>query len=580
MNLKTWYSGMKIPSFVNRSATEKFVTSTLGLFLSMIDDKKTYPDIVLSDDIDTGAVSFEEKKVFLSRKYIDPDPMNRLNHNASEEASMTAMIGTCIHEFNHIRLTQISPKELWNRQVPKIDECAFLEAIFQIVEDIYIDSFGFEIITTRWIFEARQNYLFTHSDYDAAAKEMPNEIKSVEDFANAINVLVFLKNFSIPLHPINSLHQALIKMFLGSQHINSVDDRFAHAAKIRDFMIKDIPKEETSDYQKKESEGGENDGDIESAIEMLSKMLISNFVQTASHQKELSKPGKQLEKIIKNFNSDGRVNLIELKASDFEKVGFYVSKVRSGTCLDKLDTRYSEFANMIQARTLVNRPYGMQSNRGRNIRQLYRIASDCKIFAERVEFDGIGPQEIIFLLDCSGSMGSNDKDTKSIQAVFAAVQGLQNSRHRVAVYGHSADIRINFSKFNVVVYCFKDFDDSIDNLRNQFDYYYKNGHSMQCSNNDEFAVEYVVGKFSTIPNKKTLIIVSDGVPSGSLTTGVGSTARKISSIRNHLPHIKIVSISIDRAAFQPNNKIYGSDNNFCNEDPNVVLNVIESICES
>lgn len=78
------------------------------------------------------------------------------------------------------------------------------------------------------------------------------------------------------------------------------------------------------------------------------------------------------------------------------------------------------------------------------------------------------------------------------------------------------------------------------------------------------------------PGKKTIIVFSDGQPSSNITKGTGATKKIVEHLRA-TTDINIVSISIDKSAIEPNNIIYGNENNFFSEDPSVVIKVIEQI---
>lgn len=189
----------------------------------------------------------------------------------------------------------------------------------------------------------------------------------------------------------------------------------------------------------------------------------------------------------------------------------------------------------------------------------------------------LGEQEIIILVDCSGSMTYGSKYVKAYNAARGAARSLQQSRHRVAVYGHTADLELFGQMSGLVIYKFKDFDDSTGTLDHRITTVNK-VYSL-ANNDDAGAIEYIGAKFSSRPNKKTLIVISDGSPAShriGTWDGIEKTKLEVDKLRAN--GINVLSISIDKDAINPNNEIYGTDNNTANNDPNVVATLIDKIC--
>jgi nitric oxide reductase activation protein len=228
----------------------------------------------------------------------------------------------------------------------------------------------------------------------------------------------------------------------------------------------------------------------------------------------------------------------------------------------------------------------LDTNRGHAIRKLHRIATDQKIFAERVEFQSYSPQQVIILVDYSGSMqapvswssygGWESRLEKAIQAAAGAALGLVEGRCEVAVYGHTADWPYSHC---VTIYQFKSFRDPVENLAFRLDPNDDVSGSLTHENRDGYALEYIAKKFQG-PKRKRLIHISDGAPAARNYSGLAANQHcksVVDAVR--AKGIEVTSISITEEARKANDFIYGKNNNIYNQDPNVVELVIRSMYE-
>lgn len=244
----------------------------------------------------------------------------------------------------------------------------------------------------------------------------------------------------------------------------------------------------------------------------------------------------------------------------------------------EMDKRYTKLSQVALQRASANLGYSNNQNRGRELRQINRIITDRKIFANRLPTDTLQPMEIIILLDCSGSMVqyNHNKLLPASMATLGAATGLISGRCIVSVYGHTAD-KLGAVK-TVNIYALLKNGESPTTLAKRLAYL---NHSQPCSyNRDGYALYEMSKKFSAQKRKKVILVISDGLPNGSDSSYDGfaaqaHTKQMVQSIRKS--GIEVFSLSIDTEAYSGNNYIYGSENNVCNTDPNVIDTMIRDL---
>lgn len=636
ITISSWYTGIKIPAFSQKVEISKFVTNTLGLMVATIKRKySSLPKVYLAD-VPTACIDFDKNEVLLSLNYIDPDPKKRINPKKSEQESLTALVGSIIHELAHFQHTKISFEhafQLAGVKVSKNNQAIYM--IANLVEDLYIDKQCYnDFAYLRWAMDCRVDYLFSKEYVEEYIKLIPTTLNTVDDFGNMINALFCLKNFNLRSFlrektEHNKLFTTVCDMFLRSLSLRDLKDRMKLTKEIFDFMFKNIEMngdgEEEGDSEdgdesdvkgfkgnKKPNKGGDNKkdgsvasggdnssgtekGDLGESLEELNdpkkelsisftvsqgedesgsvtvKLEIENF-NVSLEKKHTNKPGNGI------FTEAKNPITIKPDNDTFQSLGFKRYSDGSQSFKVDKDEKFLEFGALMNAKTNVNRPFGQQTNRGRNIRQLTRILTDQKIFAEPVELQHIGKQSILVLLDCSGSMNGGRKIDKAATASVGTVVGLENARHNVCLLGHTADVDLNgVGNCDLVIYELKGFNEPASVAEERLTVL--GSYQQTLSNNaDDNALLQAATYFDKLanPGKKTIIVFSDGQPSSSITEGTSATKKIVEHLRA-TTDINIVSISIDKSAINPNNTIYGEENNFFSEDPSVVIKVIEQI---
>lgn len=260
----------------------------------------------------------------------------------------------------------------------------------------------------------------------------------------------------------------------------------------------------------------------------------------------------------------------------------------------EMDKRYTKLSEMARQRTNANVGYGEQKSRGRDLRQIYRIVTDQKIFSTRVQQQTVKPMEVIILLDCSGSMGLHttgmleDKLMNASRAVLGAATGLLEGKCLVSVFGHTSDPYNQYKQ--LLIYRLFNQGESVNLLaRRLYTLNFPNrmyGQRFLYYNRDGYAIYEICKKFQSQNRKRILIVISDGAPNGDSARYSDSSSydgmraidhTKLMVDRARQSGIGVYSISIDQSAYAANNYIYGKEFNTCAPDANAIDTLIRQL---
>lgn len=555
MNLRIWYKGLRIPHFRDKRVMENFAVSMMNAFsITSGNVLNVRPTFALSKDIDTAAINLEATKVLISSKIINPEKSIRSNPSATEEQALTTIFGMIFHESMHFVHTSRNLETIMKSLDIKQENLYF--TINNILEDYYIDAeFLKEMPQYSWTYDARYDYFFS---YDKA-KEKIDEFLAKPTSANMVAVMIAIKNPKARslLRRLAPQHLSIVRLALSVINENDREKRPLIAHEVYKLLLEDT--DASSDEEV--SKASDYDGDEIMNVEQINSMVV---------EKEI----------------DGNQTLLTTEDGPFSELSIEVVP-QSGCLLEsgrydpfsekifEVDNRYSTFANLLKARSETSRLWTPPEVRGRQIRNISRIATDNKIFSTKVVEQGLGPQEIIILVDCSSSMRNEDNIFEAIRAAYGAALSLENGRHSVAVYGHTADHDATRLFASNVILRFKSFSESAASVKSRFENFYKKTHEYMYNNDDEMAIFEMSRRFTKTRNSKTLIVISDGQPSSLRLRGNASTKAMVEQTR--VLGIKIISISITENAEFANDWIYGKEWNVKNDDPNVVIEVIRKI---
>lgn len=588
-SLHQWYSGIAIPRFSKTVEIENFAANITGLAVSFISDKlKHKPSVYFSPDIETAAIDITTNTIYISTAYINPNPAKRVNPKVTDEVeTLTAMIGSTIHELFHIKHTTKTVEEAC--AIASISNDIF-STIFNVVEDLFIDADALKVIgQLRFAYVSRVNYLFPVEKAKSMAVNVPDQIETLFDLVDVVDLCIMLKNFeNFELREYAYESKVFVsarKMFLKAATTKDIFERIKLSVEIYNFLISTLPQEERQKLDSmgqddSKGEDGQPDGDA-SGLSDGESSAITEMLRNAQNIENASKIQQikgRIDKDSVNFTTQKTkhgelaVLMVDAQPDVFRSLSFDTTRNFSKIVVDE---RFVDFASLIKARSIVNHPYGAAADKGRNMRRLYRIATDSKIFSDPQKVSYLGKQEIIILVDLSGSMRQHKKMENALQVAWGAAMGLEEGRHNVAVYGHSADLQVVTGNCDVLLVKLKGFDEPAQILDERCQTVSEFSEDIMSSNADDVAIQNVVKAFSGAQNSKTLIVISDGMPSAACSSGINGTKDAVDAVREK--GIKVLSISIEPSAVDKNNIIYGSDFNYDSSDPGIVFKIIESM---
>lgn len=265
---------------------------------------------------------------------------------------------------------------------------------------------------------------------------------------------------------------------------------------------------------------------------------------------------------------------------------------------DLINIDFSSLRKTEESRGSVRSVKGEPSYSGNKITSIHRGGSDGKVFGQ-FTLDGYrsgkGNPEIIFIIDCSGSMSSamsNYYKTSRFAFALSACYGINNAlsstKVKYAIYGHTLNEDGRMLDCNL--FEFKGFSETVsDEVMKQRIYSaYKT--IEKAYNADPAVLLYASKLFSKSCQQKVMVVISDGMPSSSAfsyvesITGlslIGETKEEVlSKVVGYLRKsgIKLFSAAIDKEINQRCCEIYGKDNNVLVTEPeNLVKLIIRSL---
>lgn len=612
-SLESWYSGYRLPKlFSEQDRIKKFVADCLGIFSSLV-NSKTGSNLriafVKSIDIQIAATDIENEIIYFSEHLFSTSKSERFNPDASIHETLAMVMGVQIHESGHHQYTDMPYEDGFKL-------CGYTfntvkHQIMNLVDDIYIDYQNFKNNKNfRWCMAAANDYVFSKKERNKVFTEAAN-IKIIEDInqaTNIFNALIFFKT-SI-YYDIIGLYSSFksqeihdcIKLLKKAGNMNNFTSRIELSEKIYDILFKKFEdyNESIGDYQLElDEESTEKIGELMPDSNDLSDETIESLLDLSAILEADEDYNYSMNKIdvldidIRRSDAVGKdFNHIELEPTIENLKSFLGDRFNSygdhiHGDLDtgiEIDSKYSKFSKLMRAFSDTKRYSGPQLNRGNNISKIYRIATDQKIYNKPYVIRGLSQQEIIILVDMSGSMGGINI-TEALSAAKGAILGLEAGGHKVAVYGHSADF-VSASKhyFNLVIFNLKSFSDNSSAALKKIDdiasVMYPS--ALLRQNNDDLAIDYMRKKFTKQNNQKTLIVISDGEPMSSRGSGKELVEKAQQNVKRLKREIgcSVLSISIDKCCISANNTIYGEDNNVYNKDPSVVTDILSKIAKA
>jgi hypothetical protein len=576
MTLRRWYgTSVSLPSFGSWRYAD-FAISCLGIVSSLVEEKFGKKIRVGFMKGGTAHADWDNLLITINESFLKGNFGPKLPKMNSEE-TLSVLMGIETHEAAHFAW---SPKtgEPWVSYIKEHSKCAFQQdiamAIGNIVEDIYIEAeVDRQCPSLSWTLESLNELFFSSFSETETLQEavhIESAPENLADVSSALNVLIFAKTRQeVATSPFLVALFATAREATEASHLSL---RTELSLAIYNALMEKITQEEC------DNAGGE--GEVKEAIGKMKERSEGLTSSPEGRKKEVAEPtDKEAEKIEEFLNNILEHSLTFSPQESFGKTSLYldVNLEASGEVVTT-DRRYAPLAEIARQRASVNRPYGLDRNRGHSIRKLYRIGTDSKIFAEPVSMSTYKPMDVIILVDCSGSMitAGSTKGTSRIdeacQAALGAASALAEARCQVAVFGHTAD---KYTDNEVDILNFKNFNEPISILP------FRLGaltHAWLRENRDGYAISYVAKRFNRSSRRKLLIVISDGHPAACEYMGspaIRHTKDEVDKVRKQ--EIDVLSISISEDANRANEVIYGKGKNVYHNDPNIIADIVRSL---
>lgn len=564
MNLETWYgSSVLVPGYHSRGFTP-FVASSIGLVRTVLARKMDKTIAVLFKNIQTAAADTENNRIYVSEEFLKGRFPGRERLPARD--TISAILGLIVHEAGHFLY---DPKGLapYAEYIAAKTTCHFDKEVAltlsNIIADIFLEhQINENIPSFSWMLESVNNLMFnvqTLQKVEDRAKEVVGSPQNQQELTALLDVLIQAKVYDEIMA--TEFVTGLFEKAKSTKVMVEESSRHQVALEIYDTLMVNM---EAEDMDKRG----------------LEKFLKDMLGVTADHTKRQSigkATNRETDKLNKTLDKLENTTVIPTTdESGEETMVFETYLTASGTQLE-VDQKYLALAQLARQRTAVNKPYGLDMHRGSNIRRLWRIATDQKIFAQRVEMKSFKPMQVVILVDFSGSMqGGLPNSTKSClqvacEAAMGAAYGLTEGGCEVEVVGHSGDLVM---AGDVHLYRLKDFNEPVSIIPQRADV---DDSELTRENRDGVAIREVAKHFRG-SRKKLLIVFSDGCPMANAYYGPSAndhTKSEVDKVR--AAGIQVLSISINEGASHTNNYIYGKENNIFNEDPNVIAEIVNAL---
>lgn len=555
-----WYDGL----FVNQSNFAVLSSRFTSLIRELVGDQpfsvhvaKNHP-APASVDLDTRIITID--KEFFSGNH-------EIYANLSWNERLEFCAGVCVHEGAHIAYT---PKNWITYHLPKgkMPRTPVAFATANVVEDIFIE--GHAKLTNSnfaYIIDFVDNVMFT-DDEIAKRRELwtGEKPETEEDLYNALNYMITWKRRNFGWFFQTDFERTLYKLFISADGAANPVTR----GKITQEILKLLLGKEKCEEQAKEigNENGKGKGfDVNRPFAMKPDGEMVNVPAHAKASEILRTDFALTEE--KGNSTDGYFFLNVKPLDGYRKIE---------------EINFTGFNRLIQARNSQRALKGQPTTRGQKIRNLShynegKIFGEMKIEGERV---GRGKQDIVILVDLSGSMNGNvsgqlkKKITFALECAGGLARTFEKEGFNYSILGHTEswvpeEMRCSSREYygNVVMYKFKGLNEKKNVKDVVVGLEWMNQVFRGGGNNDSYAIFLAAQEF-TQQNDKILIVISDGEPTEYSTSKlvkhgincpgnpVGDTKAVVDFLRR-TKGVNVFSLAIDSVAVSGCKKIYGEN---------------------
>ena len=594
---KNWYwGGGVVPPAASPNFT-KFCGGSMALAWEVADTRcrNAMKDGHVSYELVTSPTAYcdvEDAAIRLPLWYLNSKDVAELlgteENDDTRFFSLVLVNGSTVHEALH--LVHSSPpkhviknvKMQMTKRYSKVPNSRVVGFVYNIVEDLYIESFGQKRYAIDNAIANKNNLLFPKEHF-AKAKVTFEADRTIENF---FNLVPFFKKSSLQN---DKIWQTLPK---------DIFETLKAASALKDLVRGKLPIDQREEWVIKillaldtfeSSDGGgvtsydasdglPGDAGAEMSVE-FEKALKKLFKTARKMEREIGKrdcAGKDADKKKLDFKDGSDKALTKItnveygtgsvipKIEKYDSIDAY-PKASKNTDVVSLPKRKDwSFMRMLKSMRTTNRVPGEPRTRGNAIvaSRLYRIATDSKIMAynDMTVKRPQGEVEVIVLIDASGSMGGGSlplfaRVTAAARDIFMS---LRNANISTVVYGHTsvnggsvpslvkaASYRMNGRDTSDAMVAFKKFT-----------------RIMLWENFDGYAIAEAAKSFSKRDSRIVFISLSDGSPCGRNYNGSRAnehTQKEVKKLRDS--GVLLFCMSLTSYVIRPNDRIYGKQFN-------------------
>lgn len=573
---KTWYLNGQFVPFIDSPAFGAFAAKGIGLMLETLKNEGyslTPPKYSLDAEAPAAYFDIDKNKVAIPGWYVLKDRIKAIAHTADDLNIISVILinGSTIHESLHRAHTRYSmqamldgAKKYFGDVVAKYGPGLFADVI-NILEDVRIESLLNKASLKFWI-NAKNNVLFNDDEVSHVFERFNGAVET------AIPVAICYKREE--LRPVVERAFAKYPQAIAalSGVVGSKDNTFnllTNAAKfLTAFEAPDFPSEASGAGDPFEGasiqiSGSELKKSLSSKEKRNAKAIASEFKNASG------KISKENAEIASREKIDRAVSKIESKKVAVVDVESFV---REGDFSDtKVQVRGSDrFAQLLkQLRTEVI-GHGRAKKTGAKVNavNLYRVATDGKIFSAKGGREIGNEVEIVILVDASGSMAAArevgylvEGSRASLFSICTAVAkkafyALKNADVPCKVFAHTGDRETSSSPVLIKVASHRMGNETTSNVERKFNAML----SIPLNNNYDGKIlkEILNGGYFSETAQKVLIVLSDGEPLGNYYHGAAAVAHTKAAVHDcRKAGISVVCLSLTKEVIEANNAIYG-----------------------
>lgn len=549
-----WYDGL----LVNKSNFEVLSRKFTSLIRELVGDQPFFVHVAdrhpapASVDLDTRTITIDQEFFSGNHKIYD---------GLSWKEKLEFCAGVCVHEGAHVAYT---PKNWVDLHLPKgkVPRTPACFTVANVVEDIFIESYA-KLANSNfaYIIDFADNAMFGDEEIEKRRSLWTGEKPAnEEELVAALDYMITWKRRNFGWFFQSEFERTLYKLFISADGAANPVTR----GKITQEILKLLLGEETCKEQAEEEEKGkENEG--------------VSFTLSPDGELVQVPASKNVVEIL-------RTDFVLTQESGSSSKGFFVLKVKPPHQYRPLGVvNFTGFNKIIEARNSQRALKGLPAASGRKIRNLSHF-SEGKIFGEmKVEGDrvGRGKQDVVILIDLSGSMSGTISESGKRKVTFALecagglARTFEKEGFNYAILGHTEgwvpeEMRHNSTLYNngVIIFKFK----GLNEKKNVKDVINSLGWMEQIfrggGNNDSHAI-FLASQEFTQQNDKILIVISDGEPTEYSTSKLlghgincpGNAIGDTKAVVNHLRKsgINVFGLAIDGVAVKSCKSIYGEN---------------------